>query len=214
VPTDSLFYNGGRVTGDLAAGLQGIGEIVGGSGLGGGGLAACGTGVLCPAGVPSIAGGLVLAGYGYGTLKTASESLGTDFTNLFAQENEGTGSVGTGDQAGGGNNGGEGVSAADATRLKAKLGFEEAGILTKEGILTNEAVAGAQEIPISGGRLTNPAVVNELTANGSRIEDWGKFRTQSIELPGGQASQIHFYRNRVTGQVNLNIDFKIKGTVK
>jgi hypothetical protein len=170
--------------------------------------------VLCPAGAPSIAGGLVLAGYGYGTLQTALESFGQDLANLFAQENEGTGGAQTGAQGGGGNNGGEGASAADATRLKAKLGFEEAGILTKEGKLTDEAVTGAQEIPISGGRLTNPAVVDELTANGSRIEDWGKFRTQSIELPGGQTSQIHFYRNRVTGQVNLNIDFKIKGTVK
>jgi hypothetical protein len=95
VPTDSTAYNFGRPVGDAAAGIMGIAEIVGGSGLGGGGLAACGT-VLCPAGATAIAGGAALAGYGYGTLKTASESFGTDFTNLFAQENEGTGSAETG----------------------------------------------------------------------------------------------------------------------
>jgi hypothetical protein len=89
VPTDSTAYNFGRPVGDVAAGIMGIGEIVGGSGLGGSGVAACGSGVLCPAGAPAIAGGLVLAGHGYETLQTASEAFGKDLTNLFAQENEG-----------------------------------------------------------------------------------------------------------------------------
>jgi hypothetical protein len=213
VPTDSQFYNGGRVTGDVAAGILGIAEIIGGSGLGGGGLAACGSGGGCTLGGPAVLAGNDLIAHGILVTGSGAINLGRDLTNFFAQENEGAGSVQTGAQ-GGGNNGSEGASAADATRLKAKLGFEEAGILTKEGKLTDEAVNRATEIKISGGRLTNPAVVDELTANGSRIEDWGKFRTPSIELPGGQASQIHFYRNRVTGQVNLNIDFKIKGTIK
>jgi hypothetical protein len=101
VPTDSTAYNFGRPVGDVAAGILGIAEFIGGSGLGGGGLAACGTGVLCPAGAPAIAGGAALAGYGYGTLKTASEAFGTDLTNFFAQENEGTGSAGTGASGGG-----------------------------------------------------------------------------------------------------------------
>jgi hypothetical protein len=67
---------------------------------------------VCPAGAPSIAGGLVLAGYGYETLQTASEAFGRDFTNLFAQENEGTGSVQTGAQGEAGSSGGTGSGGA------------------------------------------------------------------------------------------------------
>jgi hypothetical protein len=33
VPTDSLFYNGGRVTGDVAAGILSMAEIAGGAGI-------------------------------------------------------------------------------------------------------------------------------------------------------------------------------------
>ena len=102
-----------------------------------------------------------------------------------------------------------------ASKLRTQLAFEEAGILTRGGAsLTTDAIAASREIPISGGRLTNPTVVRELTANGSQIEDWGKFTTQSVRLPSGQSSQIHFYANRVTGDVNLNIDFKVKGLIK
>lgn len=59
-----------------------------------------------------------------------------------------------------------------------------------------------------------PAVVKELTADGSKIEDWGKFTTQSITLPNGGRSQIHYYMNKITGEINLNIDFKVKGVVR
>lgn len=104
---------------------------------------------------------------------------------------------------------------ANASRLRAQLAFEEAGILTQEGAgLTEAAIARAREIQISGGRLTNPQVVRELTKDGSSIGDWGKFTTESVDLGSGQRSQVHFYKNRVTGAVNLNIDFKVKGTVK
>jgi filamentous hemagglutinin family protein len=111
VPTNSTAYNFGRPAGDVAAGILGIAEFIGGSGLGGGGLAACGT-VLCPAGAPAIVGGAALAGYGYGTLKTASEAFSTDFTNLFAQENEGTGSAQTGAQGEADSSGGTGSGGA------------------------------------------------------------------------------------------------------
>lgn len=106
-------------------------------------------------------------------------------------------------------------SSANALRLRTQLAFEEAGILRRGGAgLTNEAIKTATEVPISGGRLTNPAVVQELTCNGSSITDWGKFTTRTIELPGGQRSPIHFYMNRVTKETNLNIDFKVKNTIK
>ena len=106
-------------------------------------------------------------------------------------------------------------SAANALRLSTQLAYEEAGILTRGGTgLTRDAVLSSREIPISGGRLINPAVVAKLTANGSKIEDWGKFTTTSIVLPNGKRSQIHYYMNRVTREVNLEIDFKVKGVVE
>lgn len=106
-------------------------------------------------------------------------------------------------------------SSINGLKLSTQLAYEEAGILTPGGAgLTKESVAASREIPISGGRLTNPAVVKELTADGSKIEDWGKFTTQSITLPSGQRSQIHYYMNKITGELNLNIDFKVKGVVQ
>lgn len=120
-------------------------------------------------------------------------------------------------KAGGGAKGADNAaySSASGLKLSTQLAYEEAGILTRGGAgLTKEAVAASREIPISGGRLTNPAVVKELTANGSKIEDWGKFTTQSITLPSGQRSQVHYYMNKITGELNLNIDFKVKGAVK
>ncbi len=117
-------------------------------------------------------------------------------------------------------NGAKGVanganSSANGLKLSTQLAFEEAGILTRGGAgLTKESIAASREIPISGGRLMNPAVVKELTADGSKIEDWGKFTTQSITLPNGGRSQIHYYMNKITGEINLNIDFKVKGVVR
>jgi hypothetical protein len=106
VPTDSQFYNGGRVTGDVAAGILGIAEIIGGSGLGGGGLAACGSGGGCTLGGPAILAGNDLIAHGILVTGSGAINLGRDLTNFFAQENEGTGSAETGTQ--GGSNGGAG----------------------------------------------------------------------------------------------------------
>jgi hypothetical protein len=106
-------------------------------------------------------------------------------------------------------------SSANALRFKAQLAFEEAGILTRGGAgLTDDAIKAATEIPISGGKFKNKAVINELTSNGSNIANWGKFSTESVNLPSGQSSQIHFYKNRITHEVNLNIDFKVKSPIK
>ena len=106
-------------------------------------------------------------------------------------------------------------SSVNGLKLSTQLAYEDAGILTRGGVgLTKESVATSREIPISDGRLTNPAIVKELTADGSRVEDWGGFTTQSITLPSGQRSQIHYYRNKITGELNLNIDFKVKGVVR
>ncbi len=51
-------------------------------------------------------------------------------------------------------------------------------------------------------------------AHGSKITDWQKMTTQSIELPTGQRVQVHFYQNRFTGEVNyVHSDFKVKNLV-
>lgn len=63
--------------------------------------------------------------------------------------------------------------------------------------------------------LQNPSVVQELTKDGSSINDWGKFTTTvPVSMPTGQPIQVHFYRNIVTGEVNYtHQDFKIKEEV-
>jgi hypothetical protein len=95
--------------------------------------------------------------------------------------------------------------------VSTQLALEEAGILTAQGTaLTETAVAESVEIPIAGGILKNDAVVSELTKDGSNLSEWGKFRTKTIRLPNGRKVQIHFYKNKVTGAVNYNVDFKVK----
>jgi len=65
-----------------------------------------------------------------------------------------------------------------------------------------------------GEVLNNPSVVSELTKDGSKITDWQKLSTQSIELPTGQRVQAHFYQNRFTGEINYtHSDFKVKNLV-
>lgn len=65
-----------------------------------------------------------------------------------------------------------------------------------------------------GEVLVNPSVVKELTKDGSRITDWQKMSTPSIELPTGQRAQVHFYQNRFTGEINYtHSDFKVKNLV-
>ena len=57
-------------------------------------------------------------------------------------------------------------------------------------------------------------MIDVLTSDGSRLTDWGKFKTQSIDLPNGQSVQIHFYQNRVTGKINYtHQDYKVKDIV-
>jgi hypothetical protein len=119
VPTDSLFYNSGRITGDVAAGILGIAEIMGGSGLGGGGLAACGTGGGCVLTGPAIAAGSGLIAHGILVTGSGAINLGRDLTNFFAQENERAGNSGAGTQGDSGSNPGIGDSAGKANSPRA-----------------------------------------------------------------------------------------------
>ena len=100
------------------------------------------------------------------------------------------------------------------TQLKTTLAFEEAGILTKEGKLTQQAINNARKIDLADGVIKNQTIVKELTKDGSNIKDWAKYTTGSITMPNGQRLQIHFYKN-VTGKVDYTTqDYKVKGVVK
>jgi hypothetical protein len=131
VPTDSQFYNGGRVTGDVAAGILGIAEIIGGSGLGGGGLAACGSGGGCVLTGPALLAGNDLIAHGILVTGSGAINLGRDLTNFFAQENERTGSAETGAQAGGSNTTGRPSSGVGGNGSTSEFG-DLTGLTRKE----------------------------------------------------------------------------------
>jgi len=98
-------------------------------------------------------------------------------------------------------------SAANGVRLRTQLAFEEAGMLNSEGRLTAQALDSSIDI-VPGSQLVNSRVIAGLTRNGTRIEDWAKFTTRSVNI-NGRGHQIHFYRHGPTGTVNYNIEFKV-----
>lgn len=102
---------------------------------------------------------------------------------------------------------------ANGTRLNVELSLKQAGILDEAGNLTMEAIKKADVAISRNSVLSNPKVISELTKDGSAITDWTKKATKSVELSNGQKIQIHFYQNELTGEINYNIDFKVKGTV-
>jgi hypothetical protein len=100
-------------------------------------------------------------------------------------------------------------SAAQGAQLQSALSFEEPfSNFTNTGEINPEVITQSQQI-ISGNELRNPAVISELTSDGSNIADWGKWESPTSGSPLGNF-RIHFYRNRVTHNVNYNIDYKVK----
>ena len=98
-------------------------------------------------------------------------------------------------------------SAVNARRLAQQLTRQEASsAFTPGGALHSEVLARSRPI-IPGSQIQNPAVIRELTADGSRIADWAKFSTETLQSPSGPF-QVHFYRNVRTGTVNYTIDYK------
>jgi filamentous hemagglutinin len=94
------------------------------------------------------------------------------------------------------------------------LAFEEAGVLTKNGTLTSEAINKATEIKLADRVIKNPTIIKELTKDGSKIEDWSKYKTNSVTMPNGQRLQVHFYKNDITGKIDyMTQDYKVKGVV-
>ena len=98
--------------------------------------------------------------------------------------------------------------------LRTELAFKEAGILDRNGFLTQNAIERSKVLKLKDGYIRNPEIVKVLTKDGSRIEDWEKMTTESIKLPNGQFNQIHFYKNAKTGKIDYETkDFKVKGEV-
>ncbi|RJG36161.1 hypothetical protein [Motilimonas pumila] len=124
--------------------------------------------------------------------------------------------------------------ASNKIRLKTQLFLQEEGLLDTQGRLTQRALSSAYETKTTQqGVLQNKTVVQELTKDGSHIEDWGKYTTETVYtkpsnsivadqngqlslIPNGQPQglQIHFYINRRTGEINYtHQDFKVKNKV-
>jgi hypothetical protein len=97
-------------------------------------------------------------------------------------------------------------NAANGPRLARHLLAEEASSAFTSTGLTPEAIQKASVI-MPGTELKNPALIQELTRDGSNIADWGKFSTDTFRSPSGPF-QVHFYYNPTTGAVNYNFDFK------
>ena len=78
-------------------------------------------------------------------------------------------------------------------------------------VLVEPRISGSQADKV----IKNPHVVKVLTKDGSSITDWEKFRTKSIKMPNGQKKQIHFYKNKETGQIDYEtLDYKVKDKIK
>ncbi len=100
-------------------------------------------------------------------------------------------------------------NAASSERLATALVREEAtSVFLEDGELQPEVIAGSHEI-INGTQLGNKELIQEMTAGGDRLSDWGKYTTQTFKSPSGRF-QVHFYYNSRTGQVLYDQDYKIK----
>lgn len=103
-------------------------------------------------------------------------------------------------------------SAVNRAQMQGQLSLEQAGIIDRDGHLTQSAISSSTEAT-TGLNLKNPKVIERLTSDGSRITDWSKRSTQSVDLPSGERIQVHFYYNRITGKVDRGIDYKVKGDI-
>ncbi len=91
-------------------------------------------------------------------------------------------------------------------RLQEQLAIEERTLLfTADGTLSQEAINNAREIPL--GELKNPKLLEDLSNRPGNLKDWKKYTTESFHTPSGNA-QVHFYRNKVTGEIYYGRDYK------
>ena len=96
-----------------------------------------------------------------------------------------------------------------ALKHKTLLSFQQEGLLTHDGMLTQKAINEAMfVIPFcSIGNENAKHAMMSLNRNG----DWWKCSTKSIKvIDGTQSAEIHFYMDARTKQTYLWHDFKIK----
>ncbi len=99
-------------------------------------------------------------------------------------------------------------SSADAEKLKLDLAFsEKASLFNKDGTLKQEVINNSKSI-IPGNDLKNPSLVNELTKNGSNLDDWSKMSYSTGS--GKNRIEVHYYYNNKTGETNYSLDYKTK----
>ncbi|GHS92018.1 hypothetical protein AGMMS49949_03400 [Alphaproteobacteria bacterium] len=105
------------------------------------------------------------------------------------------------------------TSVNSALKLRTELAFKEAGILTQEGILTKRAITLSKEIPLKEG-LKNPRLRAALEKVNADLDNWKKCRTQTIHIESMNLDkEIHFYKHKITGDVYLDMDFKVKDNI-
>ena len=92
--------------------------------------------------------------------------------------------------------------------------FKDKCILDNAGKLTADAVKRSDVIKLKN-QISNPRVIEVLTKEGASIENWVKYKTESVTMPNSQRLQIHYYKNNITGQVDYTtMDYKVVGEVK
>jgi len=156
----------------------------------------------------------IMAGAAGTIVKNSGQSKNTANSNKIDQaaSSTGTESVKGADSAA---TAGGAADMTTAAQLRTQLSLHQAGVLDSNGQLTAQAIKSSDAIPLADGVIKNPSVVSELTSDGSKIADWGKYTTQSVTMPNGQSMQVHYYMNSVTGKVDyVTSDFKVKGVVK
>ena len=99
-------------------------------------------------------------------------------------------------------------NAAEFERLKLHLEREEVSSLFDEfGFLKQSSLRNAELIK-RGPELGNEPIKRRLTADGSHLGSWGKYR---VPHKGRQFSyNVHFYYNRATNKQYIDADYKIK----
>lgn len=104
------------------------------------------------------------------------------------------------------NNGASNVNSK--IQLEAKLAAEEfSSAFLVNGKLNNMVVSTSRPI-ISGDKLKDTRVIQELTKNGSNINEWAKMSSPTYQSRYGDF-QFHYYQNLRTGDVST-YDAKLK----
>lgn len=103
-------------------------------------------------------------------------------------------------------------SAVNRAQMQAQLSLEQAGLIDKNGHLTQLGISSSI-VNKPGEELENVKVIKRLTSDGSKISDWAKVTTPSVNLPSGDRIRVHFYLNSNTGKIERGIDYKVKGDI-